>query len=91
MSDLVVNILERDLAQTNEFKNSVLESALLPILEGFLRSGSLIEMAKSSSINKSCLDLVEALSKNEETLDLLEPIDERYEPSQLKSIADLLT
>jgi hypothetical protein len=43
-------------------KALVLESALLPILESAMRSGSLLEMAKEIQLYNSYLDLIEGLS-----------------------------
>jgi len=40
----------------------ILESALLPILESALRSGSLLEMAKETQLYHSYLDLIAELA-----------------------------
>ena len=52
---------ENDDDQTR-MKDLLLESALLPILEAALRSGSLLEMAKEIQLYNSYLDLIAGLS-----------------------------
>ena len=46
----------------HQMKDLILESALLPILESALRSGSLLEMAKEIQLYNSYLDLIANLS-----------------------------
>ena len=79
LSELICSIQSRD-GQNDQFKETILCSALLPILESFLRSSSLIEMAKSQMINKSCLDLIESFADRDDTLDLLQAIGDDFTP-----------
>ena len=53
---------ENDDDDQTGMKDLLLESALLPILEAALRSGSLLEMAKETQLYNSYLDLIAGLS-----------------------------
>ena len=63
-------------------KDLILESALLPILESALRSGSLLEMAKETQVYNSYLDLIAGLSKNPNLSFALLDIGPNYVPEQ---------
>ena len=49
----------------------MLESALLPILEQAMRSGSLLEMAKETELYNSYLALIQEIAKNKDLKSIL--------------------
>lgn len=53
---------EKDEPEKIEMKDLILESALLPILEQAMRSGSLLEMAKETILYNAYLDLIVELA-----------------------------
>ena len=57
-----------------------LESALLPIIEAALRSGSILEMAKEFDLYKVYLKLIETLAKKAALLSLMNDIGPDYQP-----------
>lgn len=61
-------------------KKIFLESALLPILEAALRSGSILEMAKEFDLYTVLLQLIETFSKKQVLLCLLNDIGSDYQP-----------
>jgi hypothetical protein len=63
-----------------EMKDLILESALLPILEQAMRSGSLLEMAKETQLYNAYLDLIVELAQNENYFNLLDNIGSNYIP-----------
>ena len=71
-------------------KDLILESALLPVLENALRSGSILEMAKEFELFLSYLDFIVAICKNKELRFILIDIGNEYEPRQLDPIYILL-
>lgn len=73
-----------------EMKDLILESALLPILEQAMRSGSLLEMAKETLLYNAYLDLIVELAQNENYFNLLDNIGSDYVPEQKVSIQTLL-
>jgi hypothetical protein len=71
-------------------KTFILESSLLPILEAALRSGSLLEIAKESTLFNTYLDIVEQLCKNQKLMFVLQDLSKDYIPAQKVSISKLL-
>ena len=71
-------------------KDIILESALLPILEQAMRSGSLLEMAKQAQLYNIYLDLIAELAQNKKYINLLDKISRQYVPEQKNSIQNLL-
>ena len=67
-----------------------LESALLPILEAALRSGSILEMAKEFDLYSVLLKLVNTFAQKQVLLCLLTDIGPEYQPRQRDSIVQLL-
>jgi len=67
-----------------------LESALLPILEAALRSGSILEMAKEFELYQVLLKLTKTISKKQALMDILNDIGADYQPRQKDSILKLL-
>ena len=57
-----------------------LESALLPILEAALRSGSILEMAKEFDLYEVLIKLVETFAQKQALIGLLFDIGPDYEP-----------
>lgn len=90
IGDLIKHMLKNQGNSAAEIHLVVMQSPLLPVLEGMLRSGSVVEMAKNNQFNKSCLEVIEAFSGYEDTLALVEPIGPDFEPSQLQSVSVLL-
>jgi hypothetical protein len=73
-----------------DMKDIILESALLPILEQAMRSGSLLEMAKQAQLYNVYLDLIAELAQNKKYISLLDKISRQYVPEQKNSIQNLL-
>lgn len=67
-----------------------LESALLPILEAALRSGSILEMAKEFELYSVFLNLIQTFARKKSLLSLINDIGPEYEPQQRDSIFKLL-
>jgi hypothetical protein len=61
----------KDWEVPTEFKDLILESALLPTLESAFRSGSLLEMAKEYDLNMAYLNFVLELANHDSLVDLL--------------------
>lgn len=61
-------------------------SALLPLIESSLRSGSLLEMSKDKDLVFTYLSLLKVMSKNSCLVPCLLPVDPRYVPKQTESI-----
>jgi len=71
-------------------KDLILESALLPILEQAMRSGSLLEMAKETILYDAYLDLIAELAQSKQYFFLIGDIGLDYVPEQKSSIQTLL-
>jgi len=71
-------------------KKLFLESALLPILEAALRSGSILEMAKEFDLYSVLIDLVGTFAKKKMLIALLSDIGPEYVPRQKDSLFKLL-
>lgn len=71
-------------------KDIILESALLPILESAMRSGSLLEMAKQAQLYNVYLDLIVEMAQNKKYISLLDKINREFVPEQKNSIQNLL-
>lgn len=67
-------------------KDIILESALLPILESAMRSGSLLEMAKQAQLYNVYLDLIVEMAQNKKYISLLDKINREFVPEQKNSI-----
>jgi hypothetical protein len=67
-------------------KDLIFESALFPILEAALRSGSLLEMAKEINLFNSYMDLIAELANNRVLSHGLMDIGDDYIPKQRESI-----
>ena len=61
-----------------KIKEIFLESALLPVLESALRSGSILEMAKELDVYLAYLNLVEAIATKQHLFGLLMDIGGNY-------------
>jgi len=57
-----------------------MSSALLPLVESSLRSGSLLEMSKDKDLVFTYLSLIKVMAKNSSLVPLLLPLDPRYLP-----------
>lgn len=68
----------------------IFESALLPLLEGVFRSGSLLEMSKDSDLTLCYLQLTKTLAKHKNLAPLLMKIPTNYVPRQIESVDKLL-
>lgn len=66
-----------------------MSSALLPLVESSLRSGSLLEMSKDKDLVFTYLSLIKVMAKNSSLVPLLLPLDPRYLPKQTDSILSL--
>lgn len=66
-----------------------MSSALLPLVESSLRSGSLLEMSKDKDLVFTYLSLIRVMAKNSSLVPLLLPLDPRYLPKQTDSILSL--
>lgn len=66
-----------------------MQSALLPLIESSLRSGSLLEMSKDKDLVLTYLSLLRVMSKNACLIPCLLPLDQRYFPKQTESILQL--
>lgn len=73
-----------------DMKDIILESALLPILESAMRSGSLLEMAKQAQLYNVYLDLIVEMAQNKKYIILLDKISREFVPEQKNSIQNLL-
>jgi len=63
-------------------KELILESAILPIIESALGTGSLLEMAKEVDLYKSYLELVRILAEDANLSFTLLDIGNEYVPQQ---------
>ena len=68
----------KDWVPPSELKDLLLESALLPVLEGALRNGSLLEMAKDYELYIAYLNFIEHLSSSPEYIDILTELGPEY-------------
>ena len=71
-------------------RNLFLQSALLPILEAALRSGSILEMAKEFDLYSALLKLTETFATKQVLITLLIDIGPEYQPRQRDSLVKLL-
>ncbi|KAL4506801.1 hypothetical protein ABPG72_001222 [Tetrahymena utriculariae] len=68
----------------------LMSSALLPLVESSLRSGSLLEMSKDKELVFTYLSLLRVIAKNSCLVPCLLPLDPRYVPKQTESILFLI-
>ncbi|CAI2384890.1 unnamed protein product [Moneuplotes crassus] len=83
-------IQSEELSVKYNLRQMILESALLPVLENALRSGSVLEMAKEAELFNSYLDFITTVCENKELRFILMDIGKDYEPRQLEPIHALL-
>lgn len=83
-------IMSKELSAKYNLKDLILESALQPVLENALRSGSILEMAKEAELFTAYLDFIAAIAANSELTVLLMEIGKEYEPPQTDPIYKLL-
>ncbi len=75
---------------SNETKNLILESVILPCVEAAFRGGSINEIAKNHELYFEYLNLVRKFSNHKELIPFLLEISKDYKPIQLNSIFYLL-
>ena len=83
-------IMNKVLSAKYNFKEFILENALLPFLENAFRSGLILEISKEIELFKTYLDFKLAMSANNELTTLLMNIGNWYEPPQTEPIYKLL-
>ena len=74
----------------DQFVRKLCESALLPLIETSLSSGSLLEMAKESDLILSYLDLLDKFRENPKLATLLVELDPHYSPPQREPLYKVL-
>lgn len=70
----------KDWKPPRKLLNILCGSALLPLLEASLRSGSLLEISKESELFFSFLKIIKALSKHKDLVPCLLDLDPHYQP-----------
>ena len=76
--------------EIHKIKNLMLNSALLPILESAMRSGSLMEMSKETVLYNTYLDLIKSMAQSPVLAFILLDIGDEYEPKQTASVHTLI-
>ncbi|CAD8078852.1 unnamed protein product [Paramecium sonneborni] len=75
----------------HKLKNTLFESALLPLLESAFRSGSLLEISKEFDLYCKYLKIVQSMSHHKVLASVFLKIPEQYYPPQTQSLFELLT
>jgi hypothetical protein len=70
--------------------DTILESALLPILEAAFRNGSWLDMTKDYEVYHSYLALTRAIAGQKNLIKALIEVDKHYKPIQTDPIYKLL-
>ncbi|CAK71945.1 unnamed protein product (macronuclear) [Paramecium tetraurelia] len=75
----------------HKLKNTLFESALLPLLESAFRSGSLLEISKEFDLYCKYLKIVQSMSHHKVLAGVFLKIPEQYYPPQTQSLFELLS
>ncbi|CAK77506.1 unnamed protein product (macronuclear) [Paramecium tetraurelia] len=75
----------------HKLKNTLFESALLPLLESAFRSGSLLEISKEFELYCKYLKIVQSMSQHKVLASVFLKIPEQYYPPQTQSLFELLS
>ncbi|CAD8160802.1 unnamed protein product [Paramecium pentaurelia] len=75
----------------HKLKNTLFESALLPLLESAFRSGSLLEISKEFDLYCKYLKIVQSMSHHKVLASVFLKIPEEYYPPQTQSLFELLS
>jgi len=91
----IVMILNKILTNTElcekyGFKEVLIESSMVPMLENAFRSGSILELSKEYELYTSYLDFTQVMCNSDYFLPILMPLGAEYEPKQLDPVFKLL-
>jgi ubiquitin-protein ligase len=89
--DICSNFLgSKEWKASAEVAETILGSALLPLLEQAFRNGSWLDMAKAAEVYHSYLALARALAGQPQLMKCLGTLDKRYKPAQRDAVHKLL-
>jgi hypothetical protein len=80
----------KNFAPDEALQHTLIESALLIVLENSFRGGSMLEMGKEEKVISQYLNIVRVFARHEQLTACLLQLDSRYEPQQTESLNTLL-